>query len=293
MLLVNAAAIEGALLPPQGHIRAACCIAGIQGDFRKTKRARANWVGMNRPITARTDAQTTRAYWTTGRDDAQRVFRAARRHSRLVRLLRITLPAAVAVVAVVVFLITYFNPLRMLAKFPINVGDLVVSGTKVTMEAPHLSGFTRDARAYELSAENAAQDLTKPDIVDLNNIHAKVQMKDNSTLMLTAVRGVYNSKGEVLKLEKDIEITSTTGYAGHLTEALVDIRNSHVVSNQPVKVKLLQGNLDANSLEIINSGDVVIFRGGVDMTLRLQHSDNADQAGNGAAPRPQPEAGAQ
>lgn len=246
---------------------------------------------MNRPITVRTDTQMARAYWTMGRGDAQRVFHAARRHSRLVRILRIALPSAVAVAALAIFLITYFNPLRMLAKLPINVGDLVVSGTKITMEAPHLSGFTRDARAYELSADNAAQDLTKPDIVDLNNIRAKVQMKDDSTLRLTAVRGIYNSKGEVLKLDKDIEITSTTGYAGHLTEAVVDIRKGHVVSNQPVKVKLLQGKLNANGLEIINSGDRVIFSGGVDMTVRLQHVDNAGQGANGAAP--QAEAGAQ
>ena len=66
-----------------------------------------------------------------------------------------------------VFLITYFNPLRMLAKLPIDVGNLVVSGTKITMEKPHLSGFTRDERAYELSADAAKQDLTKPDLIEL------------------------------------------------------------------------------------------------------------------------------
>ena len=75
---------------------------------------------------------------------------------------------------IVIGLITYFNPLRMLAKLPIDVGDLVVSGTKITMEQPRLSGFTSDARAYELTAEAAAQDLTKPDMVELRNIHAKV-----------------------------------------------------------------------------------------------------------------------
>jgi len=250
---------------------------------------------MNRPITARTDAQTARAYWTMGRADAERAFRAARRHSRVVRVLRVAVPAFVAVTALVVFLTTYFNPLRMLTKLPVNVGDLVVSGTKITMEAPHLSGFTRDARAYELSADNAAQDLTKPDIVDLHNIRAKVQMQDKSTLKLTATRGIYNSKGEVLKLDRNIEITSSTGYAGHLSEATVDIRKGHVVSNKPVAVKLLQGTLNANGLEIIDSGDVVRFGNGVSMTLKLQQPDKGghigDQTGNGAAP--QAAAGAQ
>ncbi|MEJ2433031.1 MAG: LPS export ABC transporter periplasmic protein LptC [Pseudolabrys sp.] len=244
---------------------------------------------MNRPITARTDVETARAYWTMGRADADRAFRAARRHSQIVRILRITLPALVGTAALVIFLMTYFNPLRMLTKLPINVGDLVVSGTKITMEAPHLSGFTRDARAYEVSADNAAQDLTTPDIVDLNNIRAKVQMQDKSILKLTAARGIYNSKGEILKLDHNIEITSSTGYAGRLSEAIIDIRKGHVVSNKPVEVKLLQGTLNANGLEIVKSGDVVRFDHGVTMTLKLHQPDSA--AGKTAAP--QAKAGAQ
>ena len=108
---------------------------------------------MNRLIAARTDPQTARAYWTMSRGDSERAFRTARRHSRAVRILRIVIPVGVALTIVGVTLITYFNPLRVLAKLPINLNDLVVSGTKITMEQPRLSGFTRDARAYELSAE--------------------------------------------------------------------------------------------------------------------------------------------
>jgi lipopolysaccharide export system protein LptC len=33
-------------------------------------------------------------------------------------------------------LVTYFKPLRMLAKLPVDVSNLVVSGTKITMEYP-------------------------------------------------------------------------------------------------------------------------------------------------------------
>ena len=130
---------------------------------------------MNRVITARADQQTARAYWTMGRGDSERAFRAARRHSRLVRILRVAVPACGAARSVIdLVLVTCFNPLRMLTNLPINVGDLVVSGTKITMEQPRLSGFTRDARAYELTADTAAQDITKPDIVELHNIRAKI-----------------------------------------------------------------------------------------------------------------------
>ncbi len=45
-----------------------------------------------------------------------------------------------------------FNPWRMLVNLPIEMGNLVVSGTKITMEAPRMAGFTPDGRAYEVSA---------------------------------------------------------------------------------------------------------------------------------------------
>jgi lipopolysaccharide export system protein LptC len=187
----------------------------------------------------------------------------------MVRILRIAVPASVGVVLVIVTLITYLNPLRMLAKLPINLDNLVVSGTKVTMEQPRLSGFTSDARAYELTADTAAQDMTKPDIVELRNIRAKVEMQDKSSMELRAITGVYDAKGEMLKLDRNIEINSSTGYQGRLREALIDIRKGNVVSEQPVEVKMLQGTLNANRLDILDSGDLVRFHGGVVMDMKL------------------------
>jgi lipopolysaccharide export system protein LptC len=207
---------------------------------------------MSRVITARNDPEATRAYWTMSRGDADRAFHAARRHSRAVRILRIAVPAGVAVGIIIITLITYLNPLRMLAKLPINLDNLVVSGTKVTMEGPRLTGFTHDARAYELTADTAAQDMTKPDFVELRNIRAKVEMQDKSSINLSAVSGIYDSKGETLRLEQNILLNSSTGYQGRLSEAMIDIRKGNVVSEHPVEVKMLQGTLTANRLDIVD-----------------------------------------
>ena len=222
--------------------------------------------------TVRTDPQTPHAYWTVGRGNSDRAFRAARRHSRVVRTLRVAIPLAVALGFTGIFLLVYFNPLRMLAKLPVDIGSLVVAGTKITMEKPHLSGFTSDARAYELSADMAKQDVTKPDIIELRNIRAKVQMQDKSMMELSAATGLYDSKGETLKLDQDILLSSSTGYRGRLSEAMIDIRKGHVVSTQPVEVEMLQGTLNAKGLEIVDSGDLVRFDGGVSLTLMLSNA---------------------
>jgi lipopolysaccharide export system protein LptC len=241
-------------------------------------------------VTATPNDPSARGYWTMSRGDGQRAFRAARRHSIMVRVLRVALPAAVVLITLAVVLVTYFNPLRMLAKLPIDVGNLVISGTKITMEQPRMAGFTRDARAYELSADAAAQDLTKPDIIELNKIHATIEMQDKSSVEMTALTGLYDSKGETLKLDQDILLTSSTGYEGRLSEASIDIRTGHVVSKHPVQLKLLQGTLDAKGLEIVNSGDLIRFDGGVKMILMLNQpaKDEPDNAPPPAPGAPKP-----
>ncbi len=185
------------------------------------------------------------------------------------RVLRYAIPVTIVFGLTGATLATYFNPARMLKSLPVNMDNLVVSGTKITMEKPRLSGFTKDQRAYEFIAEAASQDLTKPDFVELRNIDAKVAMEDNSTMKMTALTGLYDTKKETLKLEQQILLSSDTGYKGRLTEALVDVKTGNVTSEKPVELEVMQGILNAKRLAITNSGDVIRFENGVAMTVML------------------------
>ena len=60
---------------------------------------------------------------------------------------------------------------------------------------------------------------------------------------------------------------------------MVDIRKGNVVSDQPVELELLQGTLNANRLEIVDSGDLVRFHGGVSMVMML--NDTAPKSKSG------------
>ena len=140
-------------------------------------------------------------------------FAAAARHSRMVRALRIAVPAAVILAMMGVVAVSIFNPFRMLLpKLPVDMGNLVVSGTKVTMESPHLSGFSTDQRPYEVWAKAAIQDLADPDHLELMVPRAKVVMEDKSTVTMDARTGYYDSKQQLLDLRKDIFLQSSTGY---------------------------------------------------------------------------------
>src|SRR3954453_10929495 len=140
-------------------------------------------------------------------------FAAAARHSRMVRLLRVAVPAAVLLAMTGIVAISVFNPFRItgLPKLPVDISNLVVSGTKITMETPHLAGFSTDQRPYELWAKAAIQDLTDPDHAKLKTLRARMMRKARSTVPLDPRTGYHDSKQGTLDLRKDVFVQSSTG----------------------------------------------------------------------------------
>src|ERR1700730_5715419 len=216
-------------------------------------------------------------------------FAIAARHSRMVRVLRIAVPAAVILAMTAIVAVSIFNPFRMLLpQLPLDMGNLVVSGTKITMESPHLAGYTPDQRPYEVWAKTATQDLTDPDHVDLKTLRAKVLMEDRSTVTLDALNGLFDTRQQLLDLHKDIFLQTSTGYEARLSQAFVDMGKGTVTSEEHVDVKLLNGTLTADKLRITGGGEVVRFEGNVVMNLdKLGDEAAHNQSANAdAAPEP-------
>jgi lipopolysaccharide export system protein LptC len=200
-----------------------------------------------------------------------------------VRLLRRTIPVAIVLILGVTVLVTWIDPLRVLVKLPVDHGGLVISGTKITMQAPKLSGYTRDQRWYEVTAKAAGQDITKPDLIDLREIRAKIEAQDKSTIYLSAQDGLFDRKAAVLTLNKNILVKTSTGSEMHLDEAQINTGTGEIVSNKPVAVFSDQGTLNADRLEIFNSGDIVNFIGSVVMNLNANDGANTDANANANA----------
>jgi lipopolysaccharide export system protein LptC len=217
--------------------------------------------------------QDRRSMLGGGRIDSDRVFLRARRHSRRVRFLRVGLPLAVIVGGVAAVVVTtVLDPLRALAKLPVDISGVVISGTKITMQAPRMVGFTRDKRPYAVTALAAAQDLTNPDMLELQQIRATMEMQDKSSVEVVARSGLYDTKGERLTLHQNILVTTPT-YQGRLSEAIYDVHKGYILSEKPVEVQMMQGTINANRLEVENSGELIRFDRGVTMVLTPESRD--------------------
>jgi lipopolysaccharide export system protein LptC len=163
-------------------------------------------------------------------------------------------------------------------RLPGEIGNLVIKGTKVTMAQPRLSGFTADSRPYEFTANTAEQDITNPDVMELHQIAAKIEMEDKSMVNLTSNAGTYNMKTEMLTLVDHVHVVSSTGYEARLSEAAVDVHKGDVLSEKPVWVKLTNGVINGKKMEIHDSGAVIRFSGGV--TMIVQPEQDNGQASN-------------
>lgn len=215
-------------------------------------------------------------------------FAIAARHSRMVRVLRVAVPAAVGIAMAVVVGASIFNPFRLLMpKLPLDVGSVVVSGTKITMESPHLAGYTPDRRPYDVRAKTATQDVTDPDHVELRTVRGKLLMEDRSTVTLDARTGMFDNKQQTLDLRKDIFLKTSTGTEARLTQAFIDLAKGTVDSDEHVDVTMTNGTVSSDRLRITGGGEVVRFEGNV--VMHLDHVDTAQpaQAEEASAPATQ------
>jgi lipopolysaccharide export system protein LptC len=196
------------------------------------------------------------------RDPRVRAYDQARRHSSRVRFYKRAIPIGTAAAVVILLAVTLLAPSGRLAG--LSLGPISFSGTKITMERPRLTGFHKDTRPYEVTATTATQDVRKPQIIELNDMRARLVVDDHGTAArLEAATGVFDTQREQLELHQDVRVTTDSGHSARLKSASIDFKAGTVVSREPVSVTLTNGTVEAESLEIGDNGKVITFKGRV------------------------------
>jgi lipopolysaccharide export system protein LptC len=194
-----------------------------------------------------------------------KAYAAAVRHSARVRFFKRAIPLGSALSIGLVLVISIFDPFGRLGG--LNLGPVNLNGTKITMEQPKLTGFRKDSRPYEVTAVSAAQDIKKPNIVELKDLKARITMEGSSAAHLEASSGVYDTQNEQLQLIDKVRVITDTGYDAKLKSAYVDFKAGSVVSHDAVQVALTNGTIEADTLDIRDNGKVIVFQGRVHAIL--------------------------
>lgn len=188
-------------------------------------------------------------------------YAAALRHSTRVRFLKRAIPLGAFVSIALVAFVGLFDPFGRLGG--LELGPISLSGTKITMEAPKLTGFRQDARPYEVTAVSAVQDVRKPTIVELKELRARIGLDGERTARLEAATGIYDTQNEKLVLKEAVRVKSDAGYEAWLKSADVDFKAGTVVSREPVRVTMTGGSIEADTLDLRDGGKIIVFQGRV------------------------------
>jgi lipopolysaccharide export system protein LptC len=191
-------------------------------------------------------------------------YRAAQRHSQVVRWLKYVLPG-LAIVGALVFWASARVINSDLAGL-IAAAQIDSKSNSVVMDKPHISGFEGTRRAYEVKADSASQSLDDPKVVTFHKIDAHVGLEDAGVATIGASVGVYNGNNNVLELKDGISIETNTGYAASFESASVDLGKGSLSSSRPIEIRTSEGNLRANAIEVVNRGKKIVFSGGVSVT---------------------------
>lgn len=191
-----------------------------------------------------------------------RAYAEARRHSTRVRLMRRYIPIGAGISILMVMIIGIFDPFRTIGG--VSVGPINLSGTKLTMEQPRLSGFrSKDAKPYEVTADSASQDIRKPTIVEMKGLKARITLESNGFARLTADTGIYDTQKEQMDLKSNVRLTTDTGYDARLKSAFVDFKGGNVTSREPVQVNFKGGSIESERLDVTDNGKRLSFEGRV------------------------------
>lgn len=189
-------------------------------------------------------------------------YNDAMRHSRRVRALRRAIPVVCLAALAGPIAWGVISPFARVG-LDVKVGPISVSGTKVTMEAPKLSGFKKDNKAYEVTAEQATQDIKAPTVVELSRLTARMEQEDKKSARLTSDWGRFDQSADTLELKGNVRVRTDNGYEADLASARVNVKTGDMVSAEPVTVRSLTGRISAERAEMRDNGRHAIFEGRV------------------------------
>jgi len=177
--------------------------------------------------------------------------------------------------------------LQALRSLPLDVGlgNIALKGTKITIATPKIVGYRPDGRPFEITAKEGVQDITKPDLFELEGLQVDIANTSDSFVRMTAGTGVYNAKTDSAALSSGVSIRDEKTFDMRLASAQMDFKASVMRSKERVKLTFEGGETTAASVEFSAADRRGSFVGAVHSTL-YGEQDEAPAARPVPAPQP-------
>jgi lipopolysaccharide export system protein LptC len=183
-------------------------------------------------------------------------FERWRRRSRLIRTLRIVLPATIVLI--------FIGLVGSVAWSTFNAQPKAARGgdEPIRLVKPRFVGRDDKGRAFVLTAESAVRDrldyqrvmLTKPALV--------LDEGGPDEMRINGANGIYHEQNSKLELSGGVRLADTKN-AFATSASLFDAKTGEVIGSAPIQGAGGLGEINAKSYGVYDKGARMVFKGGV------------------------------
>ena len=197
-----------------------------------------------------------------GRPQQRRTsIQAWRRRSRVVRVLRIVLPALIVLILAGLAASVAWNTFTAQ---PVHVGS---NNDPIRLVNPRFVGRDTRSRAFVLTATTATRDPQDYQKVYLDHPALILDDEGPDPLRITARSGIYQEATGKLQVSGGVRLAGARG-AFDTAESLFDTKSGELVGSGPVHGLGELGEINAKSYGVYDKGDRMVFKGGVHSVLK-------------------------
>lgn len=148
-----------------------------------------------------------------------------------------------------------------------------LKGTRITIDSPKLVGYRQDGRPYELHARTGVQDLSTPDVFELEGVDVRVETGATDSVMLTAGGALYNAKTDRADLAQSVRIFDAKSFDLTMSRAVMDFKAGALSSDRSATLKLEKVTITADSAEFSQGERRMSFAGRVHTLIEGEEDD--------------------
>jgi lipopolysaccharide export system protein LptC len=198
-----------------------------------------------------------------GADVRRASIRRWKRRSRLIKALRILLPALIAMTLVGLAVSVAYNTLARQPTAPAS------SDEPIRLVNPRFVGRDERGRGFVLTAVSATRDTKDYQRVILDKPALVLDEDGPDPLRITAAAGVYHEGNRKLEVSGGVHLSGAET-AFETAASLFDTKTGELVGSGPIQGSGSLGEITAKSYGVYDKGDRMVFKGGVHTRLDSQ-----------------------
>jgi lipopolysaccharide export system protein LptC len=168
-------------------------------------------------------------------------------HDKLIRVLKLGLPALIGVVLAFLF----FSPLgeKQEVSFLLDKHKVGSADERLKLTAVTYRGQDNEGRPFTLSARSGVQQTSANQVVDISDLQAQMQL-DNGPARLQADRAQYLMDRDHVNVIGPLVFTAADGYRMTTRDVNVDMRARTMQSRGAVEGQMPLGRFTAGQMQV-------------------------------------------